>query len=841
MERTQISAAQPQQDAGAPGTPTEDPREGEHPSHGRKRPLIPSARPAADSSAETLGAIRRFHLGDARAADVLATPSPGWLPAPLFPFRSPRAVRQQYPLIVFLEGSTPRCLAIDDLLEQATASFAPGQDDARVLKDNLVRLELEIRAAVDALDAPHIPAAEVLARAAHHLILKLSLKGESGRALRGDLDRLLATAPQDALLLPMSCHAGVLLYLHAAVGAAQARRSSLRESANKLRGKIRDLLALERSKGAGGGSGLGAPALHIDTEALSRVLGTVRSRSEATGGRTQRLEKIVQILDRHLAASSEPCVHIVSRSDAPSGVAAAGLNWRATPGGPCAVAAELFDGVAAEHADLFAAIRAARLELADAYEPAIHDAMAAALDWRGFSREELLLLPPVLAVESPEELAGGAMLHLSRLLLSGRPVDVLVEVAAASDPGAGGADLLGRYRLELAYLGIGHREAMVNQSAAARPEHLLDGYVRGLASPCAALHVVMSPLNLQGEPPPLGAWLHGGAAVEGRGHPLFHYDPTAGETWARRLDFSLNPAPTEDWPAFELDCDLADGGETLLRGRFTFADFCLLEPAYRGEFRVIPDGFENAALIEAADYLALLPEDSLDKVPFVWATDAEGIVRRVCFTRRLAFACRDRLGYWHTLQELSGVRNEHVAEAVRRERERLETSFAEERARLQAERAEEIDEVRRAAAAEALRRLAGALVSSDLASLAPAPGRAPAARPPAQESPATAEASASPAEAPPAQTEEEEETGFDEPWVETALCTSCNDCTNINPRVFVYNANKQVVIGDPKAGTYAEIVAAAEKCPARCIHPGKPLNASEPGLDELVERAKPFN
>jgi hypothetical protein len=34
---------------------------------------------------------------------------------------------------------------------------------------------------------------------------------------------------------------------------------------------------------------------------------------------------------------------------------------------------------------------------------------------------------------------------------------------------------------------------------------------------------------------------------------------------------------------------------------------------------------------------------------------------------------------------------------------------------------------------------------------------------------------------------------------------------------------------------------AAEKCPARCIHPGKPLNPDEPNLDELIERAKPFN
>ena len=87
----------------------------------------------------------------------------------------------------------------------------------------------------------------------------------------------------------------------------------------------------------------------------------------------------------------------------------------------------------------------------------------------------------------------------------------------------------------------------------------------------------------------------------------------------------------------------------------------------------------------------------------------------------------------------------------------------------------------------------------------------------------------------------EEDLSFDEPWIDTALCTSCNDCTAINPLIFVYDENKQARIGDPKAGTFAQIVQAAEKCPAHCIHPGKPLNPDEPNLDELTRRAEPYN
>jgi hypothetical protein len=58
--------------------------------------------------------------------------------------------------------------------------------------------------------------------------------------------------------------------------------------------------------------------------------------------------------------------------------------------------------------------------------------------------------------------------------------------------------------------------------------------------------------------------------------------------------------------------------------------------------------------------------------------------------------------------------------------------------------------------------------------------------------------------------------------------------------MFAYNDNKQAYIADVRAGTYRQLVEAAEACQVAIIHPGKPLDPSEPGLDELLERAKPF-
>jgi pyruvate-ferredoxin/flavodoxin oxidoreductase len=77
-------------------------------------------------------------------------------------------------------------------------------------------------------------------------------------------------------------------------------------------------------------------------------------------------------------------------------------------------------------------------------------------------------------------------------------------------------------------------------------------------------------------------------------------------------------------------------------------------------------------------------------------------------------------------------------------------------------------------------------------------------------------------------------------WVETPECTACDECIEINPKIFAYNDDKKAVIVDPKAGAFKDIVKAAEKCTAECIHPGTPWNASEKDLDKLVKRAAKY-
>jgi pyruvate-ferredoxin/flavodoxin oxidoreductase len=80
-----------------------------------------------------------------------------------------------------------------------------------------------------------------------------------------------------------------------------------------------------------------------------------------------------------------------------------------------------------------------------------------------------------------------------------------------------------------------------------------------------------------------------------------------------------------------------------------------------------------------------------------------------------------------------------------------------------------------------------------------------------------------------------------EAYIDSPRCTSCNECTNLNNRLFGYDENKQALIKDPRGGTYAELVTAAERCPVSIIHPGMPLNPKEKDLEKWIKRAERFN
>jgi ferredoxin len=831
--------------------------EEQKPPQAARRPVLPAA-PAPGGEdvppAEAVAELRRFHLAGPLDEDAETVGEQGLLPALLAPFRDPSKVRSDYPLYLPPVDDDPenvRCVPVGEFL----ARTVPEGDSARILRDNVLRLERRVRRALAGASDP-LDARAVLEGTVRGLSAELKLSAGDSEVLQSSLDAFMDAVPDGARFVPWSEHAPLTLLEQAARSRLRPRRAAFAAEVKRLVGELRALLEVDRRKrpesreagsldGAMGDSG----SRYIDTSALSGTLGIPRGSLAMSPPRRKRVEHALAALESY-AAESEPPLRLVH--DGSLAKAQSLEGWQSVKhADPCLEAAERFDEQAAWLADTLKAVRTARLELKDAYDPARHDPWLAQFDWEAMDLDELLLLSPVVALVSARHVAAEGMLSVSRLILSGRPVQILITVNPAENPAAGKVvhadapathleDPLDGYRFEPGYLGMSHREALVNETSNARPLHMMEGFMRAVRASHPALHVVASGDGLGAGEPLLGPWLYAGAAVEGRAHPLFRYDPEAGATWARRLDFSENPSPESDWPAYELAATEEGGGETMMSLPFTFADFALLEPAYSAHFRPVSADIGDDVLAPLADWLHLPAEDAASKVPFIWAVDATDRMTRLAVTRRLALAARDRLDYWRTLQELAGVRSEYIDEAVKRAREEAEARAAAEIEALKDQHAAELEDARRNAAEDVADRLTAALMGADV-SLVLGAG-APAAKPAPVAAPAEASEPEAPAvEAAPEPAPAEEEPMALEAYIDTDLCTTCNECTNLNPQMFVYNADKKAYIADAKAGTFAQLVQAAEKCPARIIHPGAPLNPDEPGLDELVQRAAKFN
>ncbi len=813
-------------------------------------PVIPPAVKDADATQRIMHTLRHFHLGNPSVQEQVQHAGDDLLPALLEPYRDVSRLRYDYPLFLFDAASdeanpSPEQLAkpIAEVLSETVSGFAPGNDAARILKDNLPWVERALRQKLNDVEGP-VAATEMITDACNALAEHLGLDAQNNAKLQEDIAKLLAALPTNGHLLAYGRYPAIHLLVHSIRSRVIPRHATFRNEIKAHIRELKNLLDVDRSMSdeskkpeslqgsMGGGSSL------IDTSVLSRVIGSKsRGSISMSAERHGRIESALKTLQEY--QHSNTLVRFVHSAPLEG-------EWLSRTEGfetvedndPCAAATRLFDEEAQRLAQVFAAARIAQLEINGIYDTAIHDPFFANFDWEAFSREELLLVPAIIALESADHMANEGMPSFSRLLSSGRPVQVFVRVLAHANPGAtADEDPFHNYRTELGYLGISHRQAVVSQASAARHVNLLERYAAALDATRTSLHLINIGLRPTGQELGLNAWLVAGAALEGRVHPAFSINPAAGDAFADRMDFSGNPQPEKDWPVHTFHYQDDTGITVEQELAFTFADYALLIPRLRHHFAVVPHECDTDALVPVAEFLQLPEETVHQHVPFVWAVGNGGVLQQLVISRALVQACRDRLNFWHTLQEMAGVRNKHIDNAIAATRAEVEALAAEEKAAMQAEFEAELARVRAEAAGEVMGKLTDVLLGMDFTSGAPRPALAAAA--PAAAAPVAVEEEVTEEVATPV--EEEEEELIEEPWIDTPLCTSCNDCIKINPQMFVYDDTNMAVIGDLSAGTYKEMVEAAEICPSKCIHPGQPWNPAEPGLDELKERAAPFN
>ena len=793
-----------------------------------------------NSQTISIDELRRFHYGEPAASEATSLPPEGTLPALLNPYRDADAIRYQYPLYLApVADASDAALAVPlgTYLTEAINAFALGEDDAKILRDNLPWVERFLRqqlTATEPVDAPGL-----FEKAAGGLLEHLELQGSAGEKLEADFGRLGDAIADGSLLLAYGPDAPLHLFVHAVRHRNEQLLAQLHDDVASKARQLGQLLEVEAAKkGARKSNGADAAAQHLDTDKLSSLLETrARGSLSLTPERRARIEKALNVL--RAWDNDSVLVRFVGELENPWFAAQPDVDVIESEE-PCDSVGEIFARDATRFADLFAALRIAALEVENKYDPEIHDSWFAEFDWHAFSDEELQHVTRVVALVSANHIACDGLPALSHLLGSRMPVHVISWVRAydnpAVRPGEGPFDA---WRFELANFGVGHRQVVVAQTSAAKHDDMLGAFLCALDSKRTSLHLINRGTQSRAKKPILDPWFVASAALESRAHPYLLVNPCAGDHAAERVSFDSNLQPGVDWPLETLDYQRPDGERSEMELAFTFADYALLMPALHEHFRVVPADLQSNDLVPVADYLAIDDESSGRLVPFVWGIDDAGTLMRLALSRALVFACRDRLNYWRSLQELAGVHNVYVEAAVERVLEDARTSAEQERDELLQAHGKELEDVRTAAAEETMGQLVDVLMGADLSSLIE-PGSAPATMPAETPDEAAPEAEEEAAEPEP-EVEEDDDVSFDEPWLDTASCTTCDDCMGINKMMFAYNDDKQAFLRDPKAGTYSDLVRAAEICPAKCIHPGKPLDPNEPGLDELIERAAPFN
>lgn len=482
------------------------------------------------------------------------------------------------------------------------------------------------------------------------------------------------------------------------------------------------------------------------------------------------------------------------------------------------IAMGIFEGHMAKMADGFKTIRKAELMLKDAYRAGEHDNFFTYFTWNQFTDEEWLLCPPVVSIGGDGAMYDIGFQNLSRLMISGKPIKVIiVDTQVYSNTGgqACTSGFMGQIsdmaqfgkvwqgkpeiRKEIGLIAMAHRSAFVLQATLANTTQMIEGFIDGLMTRRPALfnlYTTCQPEHGVGDD--LGTH-QAKLAVESRAYPVFKYNPDAGKTIAENLDLSGNPAMDKIWPSYELKY-LENGREKKMELPMTFADFALTEARFRKHYRKVPRDAWNENMVQLDEFLCMSEDDRAGKFPYIWAVDRKQQLSRVLVARKIVESCEERRDFWVMLRDLSGWKPQEE------QPENLEEKI----------RAEVVGKI-----AHGLLQLAGS-TGGNLLQLTPTPAAAT--------TPTPAMASAPAADG-----------NYLAPWLETENCTSCDECTKLNPNIFAYNNNKKAYIKNPDGGPYSDLVKAAEKCTARVIHPGLPKNKSEKDIEKWIKRGEKFN
>lgn len=341
-----------------------------------------------------------------------------------------------------------------------------------------------------------------------------------------------------------------------------------------------------------------------------------------------------------------------------------------------ALAKGIFEGVCADVIEDVKAMRVARLELEDGYDPQKHDRFFRYFNWTQFTQSELASLPTVFSMGGDGATYDIGFGALSRLLTTKTPIKVVVlNTGGYSNTGgqASTSSFIGQdadlarvgavhggkqdSRKELGLIAAFHPEVMVVQTTAAMQGHFLSSVLSALRhnsspvvldiyAPCQAENGVGDAMSSD----------HGRLAVRSRMFPLFVHMPATDARLSERFSLRGNPAMEDDWVMQVLDYVGEDGEEHSLETPLTPADFAFQEGRFKKQFRSKPFGFDEPG-VAVHEYIDLGIEERQDQKPFIWQVRKNKLVR-IGVGEPIVRLVEERLRQWRLLQELAGIRKE---------------------------------------------------------------------------------------------------------------------------------------------------------------------------------------
>jgi hypothetical protein len=700
-------------------------------------------------------------------------------------------LRYDFPLVL-IEGKEavlrPLSAIIDDILGEIAAPDTGGE----ALRQQILGLENAIRQLV--VGGERDTLSNLWRRCAADLLSK------SGEPPFGPLDTNLDRAREvlrvDGLVIDCDANTPKAVFIHAWQRVHTTKAKEFRRMVDGLILGLSDILKAEfmKSDAARTPDALQASigtsfSSAFDFDALSSILSHGEANEKPLDDRQKRINWALNIL--RTQRFYEPGRSSESKSGQPQ---PHGFIFES-----CAAALDAFRQRLPEIIEFVKALTIAELEIANRYRVALHDAEFEQFNETDLSAEQLALLPYSLVCLRDGRTDTVDTVQAFEALASGLPIKVLIatdDILGNTSPEPS-RTAFGVGSARLAAMAVGLNSAYVLQASSAYLSRTVERVVTGMRYDGPALFCVFS--GAVETVPHVAPYLLAAAATESRAFPTFTYDPSAGPDWASRFDLNDNPQVTHDWAQHNFDYE----DEAMQRKSediaFSYVDFTVCDQRYAHYCHSSGCNEWNKHMVPVSQCLAPSIAVSNGQLPYVLTLGADEKLRRTVVDDKIVEAARHCNDAWHQLQELAGINNSHAIRLVAKERQIWK--------------------------AEALKDIplpdAGGTTS------------------PAEELPAQAVPASEALK--PQETVEEASNVTDEPWIETARCTTCNECTQINNRVFAYDDNMQAYILNPAAGTYREIVEAAESCQVSIIHPGKPGNPQEPNLQELIARAESFN